>query len=84
MVVTRYSSSNGLNREGLEAALKAQAYALLPDDADAVQAALLDGKPLAPGSALGRGIHALAERLQGKGQVVRKRSSFFGLLPSRS
>ena len=84
LVVTRYSSSNGLNREGLEAALKAQAYALLPDDGDAVQAALLDGKPLAPGSALGRGIHTLAERLQGKGQAVRKRSSFFGLLPSRS
>jgi pilus assembly protein CpaE len=83
LVATRYSASAGLKREGLETALKTQLYALLPEDAETVQAALLDGKPPAVGSQLARGIQSLAGKLAGKAPAVRKRPSFFGLLNGR-
>jgi len=83
LLVSRYAPAAGLRRDEVEAALKAQPYAVLPHDFDAVQAALLEGKPVAPGSPFGRAVHSLAERLLGKQQSAAKRSSFFGLLGAR-
>jgi Flp pilus assembly CpaE family ATPase len=84
LVVTRYPSSSGLKREDVETALGLEPYALLSNDYDAVQAAVLDGKPVDPESHLGRSIGALAERLLGKQKAARKRSTLFGLLAHRS
>jgi pilus assembly protein CpaE len=83
LVVTRYPSSTGLKREDVETALRMEPYALLSNDYDAVQAAMLDGKPVDPESHLGRSISALAERLLGKQKAARKRSTLFGLLVHR-
>jgi Flp pilus assembly CpaE family ATPase len=84
LVVTRYTPATGLKREAVETALKLEPYALLNNDYEGVQAAILDGKPLSPSSPLGRSIHSLAERLLGKEKAARKRLPFFGLLPIRS
>ena len=83
LMVTRYLSSTGLNREDVQTALRLEPYALLSNDYEAVQTAVLNGKPVAVESYLGRSIRALAERLQGKQKAARKRS-LFGLLASRS
>ena len=80
LVVTRYTPAIGLKREGIEAALKTAPFAYLGNDWDAVQGALVDGKPLDPDSHFGRSIHSLAERLMGKEKPARKRTGLFGLL----
>jgi pilus assembly protein CpaE len=84
LVVTRYLASTGLKREDVETALRLEPYALLSNDYDAVQAAVLDGRPVASESYLGRGIHTLTERLLGKPATSKKRSTLFGLLSHRS
>jgi len=83
LLVTRYTPSTGLKREDVKSALKLEPWALLSNDYEGVQAALLEGKPVAPGSYFGRSIHALSERLLGKEEAPKKRSPFFGLLPAR-
>jgi len=83
LLVTRYTPSTGLKREDVQTALKLDPWALLSNDYEGVQAALLEGKPVAPGSYFGRSIHALSERLLGKEEAPKKKSPFFGLLPAR-
>lgn len=84
LVVTRYLSSTGLKREDVQTALRLEPYAVLSNDYDAVQAAVLDGRPVASDSYLGRSIQALTEQLLGKQKPAKKRSTLFGLLPHRS
>ncbi|HEY2013097.1 MAG TPA: hypothetical protein VGH38_06315, partial [Bryobacteraceae bacterium] len=49
LVVTRYTPSTGLKREDVHTALKLEPWALLSNDYEGVQAALLEGKPVASG-----------------------------------
>ena len=84
LIMNRYTPSTGLKRDEVETALKLAPYALLANEYDLVQQAVLEGRPLAPASRFARGVHALAERLAGGGQPVKKRTSLFGLLPHRS
>jgi Flp pilus assembly CpaE family ATPase len=83
LLVTRYTPSTGLKRDDVETALKMSPYALLGNDYAAVQDAILEGKPAAPGSQFGRSINALAEHLLGKEKPGKKRP-LFGLLPVRT
>jgi Flp pilus assembly CpaE family ATPase len=84
LLVTRYTPHTGLKRDDVQMALKVEPWALLSNDYEGVQAALLEGKPVAPGSYLGKSIRALAERLMGKPETPKKRSPLFGLLPLRN
>jgi pilus assembly protein CpaE len=84
LVVTRYLPSTGLKREDIGTALRLEPYALLSNDYDAVQAAVLDGRPVASESHLGRSVRELTSRLLGKPQTAKKRSNLFGFLPHRS
>jgi pilus assembly protein CpaE len=84
LVVTRYLSSSGLKREDVQTAMRMEPYALLGNDTESVQAALLDGKPVAPESTLGRGIGTLSQRLLGKPKPAGKRPSLFSFLPRRN
>lgn len=83
LVVSRYRASAGLKREDVKAALKMEPYATLNEDFQAVQAALLDGRPVAGDSNFGRGVRALTEQLTGKEKAAKKRSSLFSFLPRR-
>jgi len=58
-------------------------YATLNEDFQSVQAALLDGRPIAHDSNFGRGVRALMEQLTGKEKAAKKRSSLFSFLPHR-
>ncbi len=80
LVVTRYTPAIGLKREGIEAALKATPFAYLGNDWDAVQRALVDGRPVDADSNFGRSVRSLAERLMGTEKPGKKRAGLLGLL----
>ncbi len=84
LLVTRYTPATGLKREDVERALKLRPYALLSNDYEAVQKAVLEGRPVPPGSHYGRSVHDLGQRLLGVEQRPKKRGSFFGLLGRRT
>jgi pilus assembly protein CpaE len=84
LVINRYTPSTGLKRDEVETALKLAPYALLANEYDLVQQAVLEGRPLGAATRFARGVHALAERLAGGGQPARKHTSLFGLLARRS
>jgi Flp pilus assembly CpaE family ATPase len=63
IVVNRWRREAGLDRSEIEAALGFPVFAVLPSDPQATEDALLEGRPLAPGSALGRAVAELASHL---------------------
>jgi pilus assembly protein CpaE len=81
LVVNRYLQDVGLNREVIGTALHTDVFETLPSDYDAVQRALLDGKPIPTSTVLGKAIMHLAERLGGPVKTpAKKTSSLSGLL----
>jgi pilus assembly protein CpaE len=84
LLVNRYNRDVGLSKEVIETALHEEVYHLLPSDYDAVQRALIDGRPIPPGSHLGKSLAQLAERLHGKQAPAPEKkptsSSWAGLL----
>ncbi len=84
LVVNRYSPATGLKREEVQAALKLEPYALLANEYEIVQQAVLEGRPVGPGTRFDRGLRALAARLTGKEAPADKKPAWLGLLPRRS
>jgi pilus assembly protein CpaE len=82
LVVNRYLRDTGLNRDVIGTALHTEVFETLPSDYDAVQRALLDGRPIPSSTVLGKAIAHLAERLAGpvKKGPPKKSSSLSGLL----
>ncbi len=83
LLVTRYTPATGLKREDVETALRLSTFAVLNNDYEAVQNAVLEGKPAPRHTPFGRSIQALAERLLGKQQASPKRTPLFSLLSLR-
>ena len=83
LVVNRYSPATGLKREEVQSALKLEPYVLLANEYEIVQQAVLEGKPVGPGTRFDRGLRALAARLTGKEAPVDKKPAWLGLLPRR-
>ena len=83
LVVNRYTPATGLKRDDLKAALHLEPYAVLSNDYDTVQEALLDGKPAAAGSRFRSSIAALALQLQGKPAADQKNAAWRGFLHLR-
>jgi pilus assembly protein CpaE len=84
LIVNRYTPAMGLKREDVQTALQVAPYALLENDYQVVQAAVLEGSPVSPMSHFGRSVRELAERLTGQEKAPRKRSSFFELLTRKA
>ena len=84
LVVNRYSPATGLKREEVESALKLEPYVLLANEYEIVQQAVLEGKPVGPGTRFERGMRALTARLTGKEAPEVKKPAWLGLLPRRS
>jgi pilus assembly protein CpaE len=84
LIVNRYTPATGLKSGEVETALKLEPYALLANDYESLQAAVLEGKPCEAGSRIGRSIQALASKLSGKEAPGRKRAGLLGLLPVRA
>jgi pilus assembly protein CpaE len=82
VVVNRYDKDMGVSQDVITAALQTELFQVIPSDYDAVQKALLEGKPVPPATALGKRIAALADRLAGKTEPAPKRGSSLGSLLS--
>jgi pilus assembly protein CpaE len=82
LLVNRYLRDVGLSRDVIGTALHTEVFDAIPSDYEAVQSALLDGKPIPSNTALGKAIAQLAERLGGAGkkEPVKKGSSLGSLL----
>jgi pilus assembly protein CpaE len=65
LLVNRYDPNQGLDKEAIETALNLDIFQLLPYDADAIQKSLLEGKPVAANSTLGKCFVNIATRLDG-------------------
>jgi pilus assembly protein CpaE len=79
LVVNRYNTDIGLSSDAIEAALDLKVFQLLPSDFEAVQKALMEGKPLSASTKVGKSIVELAERLTGRKRAPRRQSLFGGL-----
>lgn len=67
LVVNRYQRDVGLNRDVIGTALHTEVFETIPSDYEAVQAALMEGKPVPSSTPFGKGVAQLAERLGGGG-----------------
>jgi Flp pilus assembly CpaE family ATPase len=67
----------------VQAALKLDSYALLANEYEIVQQAVLEGRPVAEGTRFDRGVRALVGRLTGKEVPADKKPGWLGLLPRR-
>lgn len=79
LVVNRYLRDVGLSREVIGTALHTEVFDSLPSDYEAVQKALMEGKPILSSTSFGKGIVQLADRLGGRQQAMKKTTSLGGL-----
>jgi len=63
LVVNRYERDLGLSREVIGTALHTEVFDTIPSDYEAIQKALMEGKPVPSSTAFGKGMMQLAERL---------------------
>jgi pilus assembly protein CpaE len=75
LVVNRYDANQGLDRNAIQTALNLEIFQVLPNDVDAIQKSLLEGKPLGAGSSLGKSYALLADNLAGGRKAEGKRQS---------
>jgi pilus assembly protein CpaE len=79
LVVNRFDSEAGLGREAIETALNVEVFAIVPNSYEAVQRSLIEGKPLAPSSNVGKAIAGLIDRLTGKQSKAERPSLLSGI-----
>ena len=80
LLVNRYHRDVGLSREVIGTALHTEVFDILPSDYEAVQKALMEGKPTPSSTPFGKGIAQLADRLGGRTEPAKKTTSLGGLL----
>lgn len=66
LIVNRYNRDVGLSKEVIGTALHTEVFHLVPSDYDAVNRALMEGKPIPLSTAFGKSIGQLAEGLAGQ------------------
>jgi pilus assembly protein CpaE len=83
LILNRYTPATGLKREDVKTALALQPCASLCNDYEAIQAALLEGKPVAQGSRYGASVQALCRQLSHKSVPEKESASWLGSLLHR-
>ncbi len=68
LLVNRWGRDGGVSPEIVGQALEMDVLQVLPEDADSIHDALVDGKLVSPSTAFGKAIRALGEQLAGKSQ----------------
>jgi len=80
LLVNRYQRDIGLSREVIGTALHTEVFDSIPSDYEAVQKALMEGKPVPSNTAFGKGLTQVVERLGVRpGDGAKKNSSLGGL-----
>ena len=80
LLINRYTPATGLKRDDVKTALGVEPYAILANDYEALQQALLDGRPAPAASRFTTSVEALCRQLQNRGGEARKNGSLFSLL----
>jgi len=80
LIVNRYDRHVGLSKDVIGTALHTEIFHLMPADYDAIQKALMEGKPLASTTGFGKSVIGLVERLAGAMEPQKKANSLSGLL----
>ena len=80
LILNRYTPATGLKREDVKTALGLEPFAILANDYDVMQAALLDGKPAPAGSRFAASVHALAAQLGEKSPAPKADGSWLASL----
>jgi pilus assembly protein CpaE len=83
LILNRYTPVTGLNRDEVKTVLALQPFAILCNDYEVIQAALLDGKPAPPGSRFGASVQALCRQLSRAGAPEKRNASWLGSLLHR-
>lgn len=65
LVINRFNREFGVGTEVAQTTLQKDIFATLPADYESVHRALIDGKPMPPGTPFGKGLAALADALGG-------------------
>ncbi len=78
-ILNRYTPATGLRREDVRTALQVEPFAVLSNDYDVLQAAILEGRPAPASSRFSAGVLALSLRLRGQ-PATEKKSGWLGLL----
>jgi len=79
LIVNRYDRHVGLGKDVIGTALHTDIYHLMPADYDAIQKALMEGKPLAGNTSFGKSVAGLVDRLSGGAEAPKKGASLSGL-----
>jgi pilus assembly protein CpaE len=83
LVVNRSAKDIGLNAENMAKAFKGEIFQTLPNDTEAVQKSLMDGKPIPANTAIGKNFSSMADRLMNlKNRDTAKASAKQGLFSS--
>lgn len=80
ILVNRYAREAGLNEKEIETALGVEVFHLLPNDREAAESALMEGRPVSPGSQFGKSLAELAAHLGGRKAPLKKGPQPGGLL----
>jgi pilus assembly protein CpaE len=75
LLVNRFDPNVGLDRQAIQTALNLDIFHVLPNDTEAIQKSLLEGKPVPSNTALGKHFAAIADKLAGGSKSEAKRSS---------
>jgi pilus assembly protein CpaE len=82
LILNRYTPATGLKREDVRTALGIEPFAVLSNDYDLLQTAILEGKPAPASSRFAGSVQALAMRLRGR-PPIEKKGGWLGRLASR-
>ncbi len=83
LILNRYTTVSGLKREDVKTALSLEPFASLCNEYDVLQTALLDGKPVPPGSKFGVSVQALCGQLRQTKAKEKKSGSWLASLLHR-
>jgi pilus assembly protein CpaE len=76
LVINRYQPDSGIEKQALAEALRRTVFHTLPDDPNAAQQAVCDGKPVHSRSRLGKSLDELGTQLLGKPDHLKTRRSW--------
>ena len=80
LIVNRYDRHTGLSKDVIGTALHTDIFQIMPSDYEAIQKALMEGKPLGHATSFGKSVLSLVDRLAGAADPPKKSSSLSGLL----
>lgn len=79
LILNRYTPATGLKREDVKTALGVEPFAVLTNDYDLLQTAILEGRPAPSSSRFAIGVQALSLRLSGR-PALEKKGGWLGRL----